>query len=698
MYRHWICRRMAWGALLGAGYSLWTVCAHLPAGLDRLTWLGSAAWTVGILTAAGSVLTGAVAVASLSAACCVRPNRRPTLAAAIETAIWMPLVLWLVLNEFVYSLTAEVVGIGALLMLWHNTAAVLQNAWAMGGRYLVATGAIVLTACVAICTVSARSFRRLIEATQHADAASLARPGGMRGWALALMSGSIVLAGLAAWEFRARLGKDLMVTCRSVPSLRAANLVRILSGEKLEGSVPKQFGSPVISEARYAAGMGSPRTPAPHVVFLLLESTPAKALHCYGNPHPDVTPNLDRLAAEGIRFEHCVAPSSSSSCSVVSMATSLYMMRGSRFDHFRDISFPFLTLPRALKLGGYELALFSSGNETFDRINQFIRPADFDTYFSQDTSANPQPDVMRMDDRIAVGEFEKWMAGRTDPRPFYCGFYLQSPHFNYEIPEPWASHYRPVPPLYSNTSVMLQIPPDVLPKIKNQYNNAVRYMDYWVGRIRDDLDKAGVLDNTVIVATGDHGEAFMEHGLGRHGTHTWEEMIHTPLIIWAGPQVRSAWTTRPPSVVADTVSGLDIAPTLAGLVGIAPYPGWQGVDVLAPGYSDQDRPVFSMTQYTRCQETVCINRIKYIYDLTDAVEYLFDLRCDPGEHNNLAREQPALAAAMRSILTGWHTRQLGYYSAPNRAEYVGNYVPDAAALDAFHQAVEAIDAPAGEKP
>ena len=64
---------------------------------------------------------------------------------------------------------------------------------------------------------------------------------------------------------------------------------------------------------------------------------------------------------------------------------------------------------------------------------------------------------------IAVEEFEKWIAGRSDPRPFYTGFYLQSPHFNYEIPEPWASHYQPVPPLYSNGDGILHIPPEVLP-------------------------------------------------------------------------------------------------------------------------------------------------------------------------------------------------------------------------------------------
>ena len=178
----------------------------------------------------------------------------------------------------------------------------------------------------------------------------------------------------------------------------------------------------------------------------------------------------------------------------------------------------------------------------------------------------------------------------------------------------------------------------------------------------------------------------MEHGLARHGVHTWEEMVHTPLIIWMGPEIRASWPQPLPSVVAHTVSGLDIAPTLAAIVGITPHPSWQGVNALDPRYDDRDRPVFSMTQYTRWQETVCLDGMKYLYDLTDAKEYLFDLRSDPGERNNLAPRQPALAAAMLKLLAGWHTYQLAYYSVPRRDVYAGTYTPPAELLDAVHQA------------
>jgi phosphoglycerol transferase MdoB-like AlkP superfamily enzyme len=179
--------------------------------------------------------------------------------------------------------------------------------------------------------------------------------------------------------------------------------------------------------------MDSPRTPPPNVVFILLESVSAQALHCYDHQRSDITPNIDALAEQGILFEHCLSPASFSSYSIVSIMTSLHMLRDQTNDHFADKSFPFIGLPRVLKLAGYELAMFSSGNESFDNINQFYPPSDFDHYFSHDTCDIPKTDCMRMDDKHAVGEFEKWINQRTDPRPFYCSFYLQSTHFNYTL-------------------------------------------------------------------------------------------------------------------------------------------------------------------------------------------------------------------------------------------------------------------------
>ncbi|MGQ9648808.1 MAG: sulfatase family protein [Phycisphaerae bacterium] len=679
-----ICRQMAAGGIVMAVYGVWIATGRLPDGLSLGTRVVSSLWAVAIVASLG-MLTGAVLASfSLLTVRPLSPQRRVRVAAALEAAIVVPLVLWLSLNEFTYSMTSQVIGLATLRMIWSIPAAVFENAWEMGGRYLIAAGVMTIVGALVVYRLAARSMLVCqAKTSQHASSAQatpVKRPLRLAG----SMSGVLaVVAGLIVVQLCTRPSEALTAVFRSSPPLRAFNVARLVIGTDLMGPIPTTFGPAIMSEAEYQSAMGKPRQPAPNVILILLESVSASALHCYGYAKPDVSPNMDRLAAEGTLFEHCVSPASFSTYSVVSIMTSLSMLRAADNDHFSNVLFPFLGLPRALKLAGYALAIFSSGNEAFDRINHFTPPSDYDIYFTHDTWGQEKADCMRMDDRHAVGHFEQWLGGRSDPRPFYCSFYLQSTHFNYEVPEPWFSYYQPVPPLYSNGDGIIYIPADVVPLLRNQYDNAMRYSDHWVGRIREVLAKAGALDNSVIVIVGDHGEAFMQHGLARHGVHLWEEMIHVPLIVWVGPAVRQALPYALPSRVSDSVSGLDIAPTVAGLVGIQPHPSWQGVDILSPGYSGRDRPIFSVLQFTQWMECVTLDKWKYIYDLSDVNKFLFDLNSDPGERNNLLTQEPQRAAALHAMLAGWHTYQVSYYARRRFEQYVGRYEPPVDLIAAF---------------
>jgi len=669
-----------WGGGLVGLYGLWLAVRYLPAELTWGRWVLEAIWAIGVVAGAGAVAAAAVAaLAALASRPFPRALRIPV-AACVEAILWTLAVAWVLLNEFLYATTSQVLGSSALALLRHNTAAVLEGAWEMGAPYLIATAVLSAAAGIGLYCLCARSLR---QARSDRGRSPCDRAGGEWRRRLQPVGGAamILWTAVLVWQFAGTPARAFLDVCRTLPPLKALEITRILLGDPLQGPVPEQFGPPVISDAAYAATMGSPRDPAPNIVCILLESTPARALHCYGYPKSDITPHIDALAGQGVLFEHCVSPSSFSSASVASIMTSLDMLRGPAFDHFAHVTFPFMSLAQTLKHAGYELALFSSGNESFDNIHVFAPPELFDTYFSHDTCDIPKTDCMRMDDTFAVQAFTSWIRRRTDPRPFYVGFYLQSPHFNYEVPEPWAHYYQPVPPLYSNGDGILHIPPDVLPMLRNQYDNALRYADHWVGQIHDLLAETGRLDRTIIVLIGDHGEAFMQHGLARHGVATWEEMIHVPLIFYAGSEVR-AYLSRPPGTrVKDTVSSLDLLPTVAALVGVTPHPSWQGVNVLDPAYTDRGRPIFSMTQYTRWQEAVCFNGYKYIYDLSDRIDYLFDLWADPGETRNLVSERPDLRDALRALLAGHHTYQLTYYkglSASPPTHYVGRYQPDPA--------------------
>ena len=204
--------------------------------------------------------------------------------------------------------------------------------------------------------------------------------------------------------------------------------------------------------------------------------------------------------------------------------------------------------------------------------------------------------------------------------------------------------------------------------LKNQYDNALAYVDHWVGFIRERLAQAGQLDRSILVVVGDHGEAFMEHGLARHGMHMWNEMIHVPLIVLAPGH-------RKPTRIDKAVSQIDIAPTVMGMMGLKPHPAWQGVDVLADDYDDLKRPIYSVLQLTRFQEALIWGQTKYIADQNTRQEWLFDLAADPDEKRNLAdaaNPSPQLQR-VRRMLARWHGYQLAYYAdkARQKTHYVG---------------------------
>ena len=117
---HLLMSRAALGGLVFAGYGLWQAIVRLPAGLGVGTYTFSSFWAIVLFRAAGFLLAVLTAGLVLTV---IRPlplTARAPAAAVLETLAWLPLILWLVLNEVVYSTTAEVLGYDAILMTWHN--------------------------------------------------------------------------------------------------------------------------------------------------------------------------------------------------------------------------------------------------------------------------------------------------------------------------------------------------------------------------------------------------------------------------------------------------------------------------------------------------------------------------------------------------------------------------------------------------
>lgn len=162
-------------------------------------------------------------------------------------------------------------------------------------------------------------------------------------------------------------------------------------------------------------------------------------------------------------------------------------------------------------------------------------------------------------DQINVGAMLDFIAQRDPARPFFTFMFFESPHSRYYFP-PESVIRRP----YRDDINYATLDADVLARdivpIKNRYLNAVHHLDSQFGRILGYLEQSGLLDSTIVVLVGDHGEEFMEHGYWGHNSTFVDQQILTPLVLWV--------PGKPAGVHDKMTSHLDIVPTLMPLLGV----------------------------------------------------------------------------------------------------------------------------------
>jgi len=341
-------------------------------------------------------------------------------------------------------------------------------------------------------------------------------------------------------------------------------------------------------------------------------------LGCYGDPRAK-TPNIDKLAARGVRFErsYCTFPLCGPSRN--SMLTGLYpnsngILTNSQI--FRQSIPSHISLPQAFRQNGYFAARIgklyhynvpkSIGTDGHDDPGSWemeINPAGVDRLeeepeiftltpgqFGGTLSwyASPKSDAHHTDGMIASSAV--WVLERCakkKDRPFFLAVGFFRPHTPYVAPEtPYFGWYpeaeMPVHPTVDQNPP--EVPAAALGSYKKEqdkltdelrrrcaqsYYASISFMDAQVGRVVEALDKNGLAESTVIVFTSDHGYHMGEHGLYQKMS-LFEGSARVPLLIVA-PGV-----TKPGSVAATPVSHLDLYPTLAELCGVKAPANLQG--------------------------------------------------------------------------------------------------------------------------
>ena len=352
-----------------------------------------------------------------------------------------------------------------------------------------------------------------------------------------------------------------------------------------------------------------------NLVVVTLDTTRADRIGAYGRPTASSTPVFDRLAGDGVLFEQAMTSAPLTLPAHATMFTGHFPPQHGVRDNggfFLDPSA--ITLAERLKARGYRTGAFVGA---FVLDSKWGLDQGFDHYADDfdlsKVKALSLGNVQRRADQVVDLALPWLEAVRTEP--FFAWLHFYDAHAPYEAPEPFATQYRGQP-----------------------YNGEVAFADAQLGRVVAFLEERGLLDTTIVVVLGDHGESLGEHEEGTHGFFVYETATHVPFLM------RAPFAATRGRRVPGLVRTADLTPTVLDLLGGAPAggeaaaPGRSLVALMTGAQADLGAEAYAEAMYPLHHYGWSALRAVRIgqYKLIDAPRpELFDLTADPGETTNL---------------------------------------------------------------
>jgi arylsulfatase A-like enzyme len=448
--------------------------------------------------------------------------------------------------------------------------------------------------------------------------------------------------------------------------LRATGVAVLGLGWVLAGAAALA-GSPVGFAHRPTAARGSP-----NVLLVSIDTLRADHVHCYGYAR-ETTPTIDGLAREGARFATVAAPTTWTLPSHLTMLTGLPPEGHGVVRSFMSLRPRTVTLAQVFRDAGYVTAGFVSA-PYLDAEYGFFRG--FDTYddwsaaslshkFSWKTTSSP----------VLLRLVNRWLsawAGKRTRRPFFLFVHMFDVHSDYTPPPPFNTLFDPGyrgwvdgVGVIGDTRFGPGTNPRDLAHLVALYDGGIRFTDLYLGKILDRVRALGIVDDTIVVVTADHGEEFLEHGVLTHRNNLYDTTLLVPLVIRFPRSVPGG------TVVEQQVRLMDVPATILGLAGVMPPPMFARVHLGDPrvctdlsrfvGRGPAERhelPAFADLEGRLA--AIRTDRYTLIIPVRDpASAELYDLEADPGERTNVAARRPALADELRRRLLAWRQRWAG---------------------------------------
>lgn len=373
--------------------------------------------------------------------------------------------------------------------------------------------------------------------------------------------------------------------------------------------------------------------PPLNVLMVTLDTTRGDRFGCYGHAAAR-TPNLDAFAGRSVLFEQAITTMPMTLGAHASIMTGTYPVFHGIHDNDGYVLDPGVTtLAEVLKAAGFETAAFVGA---YPLDSQFHLDQGFDTYddeFQEDWTPAQQAArtpfsfgfVERKSDQVNA-TVSRWLQGHGR-RPFFAWVHYFDAHQPYAPPRPYDTQFA--------TSL---------------YDGELAFVDESFGKLLKGFEAAGVLDHTVVVVVGDHGEGLEQHGELTHASFLYDSTMRVPLLIAAPGRFPAGLR------VARQVRTVDLMPTILELLGLPPSPDVQGRSLVPlvrePGRRWEEEALLE-TDFNRLQYGWAPLRGLRTerYKLIEAPKpELYDLAADPGETRNLVASQPALVAQLRARL------------------------------------------------
>ncbi len=418
-------------------------------------------------------------------------------------------------------------------------------------------------------------------------------------------------------------------------------------------------------------------TRAPNVVLLGIDSLRADHLSSYGY-HRLTTPHLDHFARQGTLFERAYSAHIPTTPAYASMLTGrdVFGTQVVALRHKGPLRPEVPTLAEILKQAGYATSCVGfSGNPAARGFDTYL---DYPAWGSWAEGRSPKAQNLN---RVAIPELERLARGG---RPFFLFLRHMDPHAPYLPPEPFERmfyHGNECDPANRSMEPVLAfkpfrdffaswMPPGITDKdyVIAQYDGAIAYMDAAIQTIFTALEALGILDETIVIVNGDHGETLYEHDcyFDHHGLY--DATLHVPLIIRYPPAVPAGRR------VAGYTQHKDLVPTVLELAGIPAegltFDGHSLLPMMRGEVASHECEIY-LTECTwmrkhgwRTPEWKLIVALEPDFHFKPPVE-LYNLVEDPGETVNLAEELPDVAAHLRRRMEEWIARRERETGLPN---------------------------------